>query len=285
MSLKNALVQQHLHESRHIVGVGKQSRMTSHAAHHGRRLVVHIAPHQLTAKNGVVLRRGNLLAGEMLQWLVTDMRSMFSLCKALTTLDLSGFDTNNVTNMSSMFRNCVNLTSLDLSNFDTSKVTHMDNMFSGCENLKRITLGENFKTITPHADLPNGDGWVNVNDPSTIVSSEEFHDSCAVIENYGNNTYVRYFRNTPTNIKADHSEQYHQIRFTWDKVDDAQQYGIAVYLAGKWRIQAQNITGTTYTTPKNLTPGKTYKVAVAARVDGKWYTSDAIKNAVDVTVK
>ena len=89
----------------------------------------------------------------------------------------------------------------------------------------------------------------------------------------------------PTNIKVDYSEQYHQIRFTWDKVDDAQQYVIAVYLAGKWRIQAQNITGTTYTTPKNLTPGKTYKVAIAARVNGQWDVDNAIKNAITVTVK
>ena len=216
---------------------------------------------------------------------VTDMFYMFQFCENLTSIDVSGFDTSNVTDMSAMFRNCVNLTSLDLSNFDTSKVTHMDNMFSGCENLKRITLGENFKTITPHADLPNGDGWVNVNDPSTIVSSEEFHYFFAVIENDGNNTYVRYFRNTPTNIKADHSEKYHQIRFTWDKVENAEQYGIAVYLAGKWRVQAQDITDTTYTTPKNLTPGKTYKVAIAAKVDGKWFTSSAIENAITVTVK
>ena len=91
----------------------------------------------------------------------------------------------------------------------------------------------------------------------------------------------------PTNIKVDYSEEYHQIRFTWDKVENAQQYGIAVYLAGKWRIQTQKIPASTtsYTTPKNLTPGKTYKVAIAAKVDGKWDTSNAIKNAVTVTVK
>ncbi|SFC76466.1 fibronectin type III domain-containing protein [Ruminococcus albus] len=89
----------------------------------------------------------------------------------------------------------------------------------------------------------------------------------------------------PTDIKVDYSEQYHQIRFTWEKVENADRYGIAVYLAGKWRIQTQNITDTTYTTPKNLTPGKTYKVAIAARVNGNWDATNAIKNAVTVTVK
>ncbi len=95
---------------------------------------------------------------------------------------------------------------------------------------------------------------------------------------------------TPTSpkiTKIDYSEQYHQIRFTWEKVDGATGYGIAVYLAGKWRVQAPNITATTttYTTPKNLTPGKTYKVAIAAKVNGAWTAADAIKNAVTVTVK
>ena len=89
----------------------------------------------------------------------------------------------------------------------------------------------------------------------------------------------------PTNIQVQYSEQYHQVRFTWDKVKNADRYGIAVYLAGKWRIQTQNITTTSYTTPKNLTPGKTYKVAIAARVNGTWDVAGAIKHAVTITVK
>lgn len=89
----------------------------------------------------------------------------------------------------------------------------------------------------------------------------------------------------PTNIKTTYSEQYHQVRFTWDKVEGADRYGIAVYLAGKWRVQAQNITANSYTTPKNLTPGNSYRVAIAARVNGKWDTANAIKHSGTVTIK
>ena len=89
----------------------------------------------------------------------------------------------------------------------------------------------------------------------------------------------------PTNVKANYSTQYHQIQFVWDKVEGADKYGIAVYLAGKWRVQTTNITTNSYVTPKNLTPGMTYKVAVAARVNGQWNTTDPIKNAITVTVK
>ena len=89
----------------------------------------------------------------------------------------------------------------------------------------------------------------------------------------------------PKNVKANYNTQYHQIQFVWDKVQGADRYGIAVYLAGKWRVQTSNITTNSYVTPKNLTPGMTYKVAVAARVNGKWNTTDPIKNAITVTVK
>ncbi|MBO4866172.1 MAG: rhamnogalacturonan lyase [Ruminococcus sp.] len=87
------------------------------------------------------------------------------------------------------------------------------------------------------------------------------------------------------NIRVNYNTQYHQIQFVWDKADGADRYGIAVYLAGKWRVQTSNITTNSYVTPKNLTPGMTYKVAIAARVNGKWDTMDAIKNYVTVTVR
>jgi hypothetical protein len=87
------------------------------------------------------------------------------------------------------------------------------------------------------------------------------------------------------NVKTEYNSRYKQMRFSWDPVNGADRYGIAVYLAGKWRVQKQDITDTVYTSPKNLTPGKTYKVAIAARVNGKWDTANAIKNAVTVTVK
>lgn len=74
---------------------------------------------------------------------VTDMREMFSGCKALQTLDLSGFDTANVTNMRSMFLGCENMTRLDVTSFDTSKVTGsycMYGMFNKCKLLSELDL-------------------------------------------------------------------------------------------------------------------------------------------------
>lgn len=71
----------------------------------------------------------------------TSAGSMFSHCSALTSLDLSKFDTSNVTNMSSMFLCCSALTSLDLSgSFNTSNVTNMNSMFEGCNKLTSLDL-------------------------------------------------------------------------------------------------------------------------------------------------
>ncbi|MCR5021279.1 BspA family leucine-rich repeat surface protein [Ruminococcus sp.] len=214
---------------------------------------------------------------------VTDMREMFYGCSGLTSLDVSSFDTKKVWSSKSMFENCSNLTSIDLSGFDASNIKYIEKMFKDCSKLKTISLGDKYTNIPRETYLPNGEGWVNANDPTTVISGE---GDFAEIENSGKNTYKRLpveeetKPTYPTNIKVEYSEKYHQVRFKWDEVEGADRYGIAVYLAGKWKVQTQNITDTVYTSPKNLTPGNTYKVAIAARVNGKWDTENAIKNAV-----
>ena len=77
---------------------------------------------------------------------VTNMESMFYGCKALTSLDVSSFDTSNVTGMSNMFGYCNALTSLDVSSFDTSKVTNMMYMFYHCPSLTTIFASDKFVT-------------------------------------------------------------------------------------------------------------------------------------------
>ena len=77
---------------------------------------------------------------------VTSMRGLFSMCGALTSLDLSGFNTENVTDMSNMFNNCSALTSLDLSGFNTANVTEMPAMFGSCSSLATINVGKSWNT-------------------------------------------------------------------------------------------------------------------------------------------
>ncbi|MDA67747.1 BspA family leucine-rich repeat surface protein [Listeria monocytogenes serotype 3b] len=77
--------------------------------------------------------------------LLTAKQYMFSLCRNLSELDLSGLDTSAVTNMYAMFQNCTSLEELDLSNFDTSSATNMYSMFSGCRSLEKLDVS-NFDT-------------------------------------------------------------------------------------------------------------------------------------------
>ena len=65
---------------------------------------------------------------------------MFSVCRSISYLDISNFDTNNVTSMRYMFNSGTSLESLDLSHFQTSKVTTMENMFSVCSRLTSLNL-------------------------------------------------------------------------------------------------------------------------------------------------
>lgn len=71
---------------------------------------------------------------------LTTMEGMFDNCEALTSLDLSGFNTSNVTSMNGIIYGCDSLTSLDLSGFNTSNVTGMSSMFYGCRGLTSLDL-------------------------------------------------------------------------------------------------------------------------------------------------
>ncbi|ADU23178.1 BspA family leucine-rich repeat surface protein [Ruminococcus albus] len=218
---------------------------------------------------------------------VTDMREMFYSCHDLTSLDLRRFDTSNVTDLKSMFYGCKDLTSLDLSSFDTSSATNMTDMFKDCKKLKSLTLGINFRNIPEKAALRNGYGWIKRIPKLKHVSG---NGEYAVIDNDGYNTYYlfeAYQPTYPTKIKYEYNEQYHQVKFTWNKILLAEKYGILVYLAGKWRIQTQDIPATTtsYTTPENsILSSSTYYVAIAAKVNGKWDTANAIKNYLTIKI-
>ena len=68
----------------------------------------------------------------------TDCRYMFTDCKNLQEIDLSGFDLSNVTNMSYMFNKCTALKTVKFGKLNTSKVTTMREIFMQCENLTKF---------------------------------------------------------------------------------------------------------------------------------------------------
>lgn len=89
----------------------------------------------------------------------------------------------------------------------------------------------------------------------------------------------------PTVTSVECNEQYHQVRITWTPVAKAEKYGIAAFVAGKWKILDQNITTTTYTSPKLTEVGRTYKTLVVAKVNGEWDLSKMNSRVFEVTIK
>lgn len=80
---------------------------------------------------------------------VDDMRSMFSNCTRLETLDLSSFNTEKVTSMQTMFEGSTNLRTIKLpKGFIGSSVTDLNAMFRGCASLTELDLsGSNAEKV------------------------------------------------------------------------------------------------------------------------------------------
>lgn len=72
--------------------------------------------------------------------LATSMDSMFEDCSHLSSVDLRGLNTSNVTKMNSMFSSCANIQKIDLSGLDISNVKFTDYMFRSCQNVTEINF-------------------------------------------------------------------------------------------------------------------------------------------------
>ena len=107
--------------------------------------------------------------------------------------------------------------------------------------------------------------------------------------------YVKDFSNSivvtpkpvyPKLTSIQYNKTYHQFTLNWNQIPNAECYGVAVFLAGKWKIVDQNIPAntTTYTSPK-LRPGKTYKMMIGAKVNGKWDLTNVNSRSFTVTIK
>ena len=64
------------------------------------------------------------------------------ILKEKTLKSISNWETKNVIDMSFMFSNCKNLKEIDLSGLDIPKVKYLTGMFKGCQSLETITFKE-----------------------------------------------------------------------------------------------------------------------------------------------
>ena len=79
------------------------------------------------------------------------MANMFFNCSALTTLNLSNFNTSNVTDMANMFFYCRQLNTLNVTGWNCAKVTIVRSILTNASSLTTITgsfqnLGQAYST-------------------------------------------------------------------------------------------------------------------------------------------
>ena len=116
---------------------------------------------------------------------VTDMSSMFSGCKKLTSLDISNFSMTKVTNTNSMFAQCTNLQTIYVGDvWTTNNVTKSESMFYDCTSLiggEGTTYDANYTDATyARIDVPANDAlgyFTNINGSP---------NRCIVVESTGN---------------------------------------------------------------------------------------------------
>ena len=114
---------------------------------------------------------------------------------ALTSLDLSNFDTSNVSSFARMFAGCAALTSLDLANFNTTNVTTMNSMFAYCAALTSLDLADfNTANVTIFASMfRKCTALVTLiaNDWSASVTSANMFNGCTSLVGGNGTTYDR----------------------------------------------------------------------------------------------
>ena len=115
---------------------------------------------------------------------VTNMSGMFGLATAITSLNLSNFNTSNVTDMGGMFfgGQC-NI--VGLNKFDTSKVTNMSSMFSSF--LRTVDVSSfNTSNVTDMSYMFNGGTLDILNLSNFIINS-----GCNITNIFGSDSHFR----------------------------------------------------------------------------------------------
>ncbi len=115
----------------------------------------------------------------------TRMDSVFYNCQALTSLNVSKFNTANATSMKSFIQNCSNLTTFRMSgdNASSTNLKNAESFMNGCNKLEKAYFGKNFtwseSTVEATSFFQNPESF-------TAASSNhpfELHGSAALAQN------------------------------------------------------------------------------------------------------
>ena len=213
----------------------------------------------------------------------------FSNCEKLVSISLP----DSVTTIGTLaFYECTSLTDVKLS--ENINTIYSSNFYK-CTSLKELVAPASLKSIGGNTFTSNYRSADENKEPSFTLkcyngSAAEKHAlenavNFKVIDADDKTEYPELTEAKFAKVARIKYTDYFQFRINWTKVEGAQQYGIAVNLAGKWKVQAYtDAKTTTFTSPK-LKAGSKYDVAICAKVNGKWETTDFTKRAFTIAVK
>ena len=197
----------------------------------------------------------------------------FSNCEKLVSISLP----DSVTTIGTLaFYECTSLTDVKLS--ENINTIYSSNFYK-CTSLKELVAPASLKTIGVNTFTSNYRSADENKEPSFTLKC--YNGSAAekyalangvnfkVIDAYDKTEYPELTEAKFAKVARIKYTDYFQFRINWTKVEGAQQYGIAVNLAGKWKVQAYtDAKTTTFTSPK-LKSGSKYDMAICAKVNGK----------------
>ena len=110
--------------------------------------IEHINTSKITYFPGMFYGCSKITSLDLHEWnteKVIEMNSMFNNCTSLTEVNVLGWNTARNTTLANMFRNTA-LTTIDISSFDTKKVKNFNEMFNLSTHLTTIYIGEDWDT-------------------------------------------------------------------------------------------------------------------------------------------
>ena len=193
-----------------------------------------------------------------------NLDNTFKDCSALTSLDLSGWNTSGVSHMNYMFSGCSNLVTLNLGGWDTSAATDMEGLFENCSKLTTIYVGngwtvEHLYTFADNILFANCTSLVG--GKGTRWSSSHVDKSYAHIDALNNPGYLT---ETPVDTYAEYDSGTNTLTFYCDALLSSRT-GTTYYLptgnnAPGWSATSSAVTNVVFDASfTNARPQSTYR--------------------------
>ena len=229
---------------------------------------------------------------------------VFGFCSSLKSIVIP----DKVTSLkSSAFEYCTELKSVVLSE---NLKSIESNVFYGCTSLKDITIPDKVTelgngvfgncTVLQGAVIPSSVVEIG----SHVFDKYDYENDCykplpklkitvhkkSEAMNYALDNGIK-FRVTdaqgrgyyPSLLSMEYDLNSRRFRMFWTRVSDAEEYGVAVKLAGKWKVQAYTDSNE-YVSP-SMYRGQKYEIVICAKINGKWDTYDIDRRSFVLTAR